>query len=61
MKKIKVKIELNNIEMWKIDWKSEAEVSNELKLLSWQMRSSIAEGCGIDTGNIEIEMKVVDE
>ena len=60
MKKIEVKIEITNIENWSVDWDNEDEVKMEFKDLSWHIRMSLYERCGIALDNDSIELTLVD-
>jgi len=54
MKKIKVEIEISNIESWSVNWANKDEASEELEKLRLEIKTAIIDDIGIYFDNLKI-------
>jgi len=57
MKKIKVEIEISNIDKWSVDWDKGKD--KELKQLNWDIKIALYDHVGIDMDSVAVKSELL--
>lgn len=59
MKKIKVEIEISNVNKWSVDWGKEANKHEALKELNYDIKIALYEKVGIDMDSMVVKSELL--